>query len=151
MGPKKGAGIYNYYKQSCEKKPPINHQPSPITPQIHIQLPELQQFSKEKRISQFKQSKTLLSKKSVRNTASKKEALKRAENPKPKKTHSFRTTKFGWLALHHLNGKVDQNVKREPPHFTTNFFHLLANKLMFRGANSKTSILTTIWSIGLSQ
>jgi hypothetical protein len=54
MGPKKGAGIYTYYKQSCEKTPP---QPSPITPQIHIQLPELQQLSKEKRISHFKQAK----------------------------------------------------------------------------------------------
>jgi len=83
MRPKKGAGIYTYNKQSCEKTP---HQPSPITPQIHIQLPEMQQFSKEKRISRFKQSKTLLSKESVRNTERKKEALKRAENPKPKKT-----------------------------------------------------------------
>jgi hypothetical protein len=54
MRPKKGAGIYSYYKQICGKTP---HQPSPITPQIHIQLPELQQFSKEKRISQFKQAK----------------------------------------------------------------------------------------------
>jgi len=54
MRPKKGAGIYSYYKQICGKTP---HQPSPITPQFHIQLPELQQFSKEKRISQFKQAK----------------------------------------------------------------------------------------------
>jgi hypothetical protein len=29
MRPKKGAGIYTYYKQSCEKTP---HQLSPITP-----------------------------------------------------------------------------------------------------------------------
>jgi hypothetical protein len=55
-----------------------------MSPQIHVQLPELQQFSKERRISQFKQSKTSPLQESVRNTGSKKEALKRAENPKPK-------------------------------------------------------------------
>jgi hypothetical protein len=83
MRPKEGAVIYTYYKQSCEKTPQstITHH----SPNSHSTSRTATILKGEENLAiQSKQNSPL--QESVTNTGRKKEALKRAENPKPKKT-----------------------------------------------------------------